>query len=134
MNEGSVAGRLGIRPGDRAVVLADRMAPAARAAAARRHDDGRGRGRHGRRALRLERRSVQWFLRRYGTVITLPPAVWICSPTVDSADLNRAYLAQILAGHGLQPVEELQIDAVVDGRAHRSDRVLTVAAITGRRA
>jgi hypothetical protein len=25
--------------------------------------------------------SVQWFLRRYGTVITLPPAVWICSPT-----------------------------------------------------
>ena len=55
--------------------------------------------------------SVQWFLRRYGTVITLPPAVWICSPTVDSPNLNRAYLAQILAGHGLQALEELQIDA-----------------------
>ena len=55
--------------------------------------------------------SVQWFLRRYGTVITLPPAVWICSPTQGSPDLNRAYLAQILAGHGLRPLEEIPIDA-----------------------
>jgi hypothetical protein len=55
--------------------------------------------------------SVQWFLRRYGTVITLPPAVWICSPTVGSPDLNPAYLAQILAGHGLRAVEEIPLDA-----------------------
>jgi len=54
--------------------------------------------------------SVQEFLRRYGTVITLPPAVWICSPTQGSAALNRAYLAQILAGHGLRPLEEIPID------------------------
>ena len=55
--------------------------------------------------------SVQWFFRRYGTVVTLPPAVWICSPTLDSPDLNRAYLIQIVTSHGLQPMEEIQVDA-----------------------
>ncbi len=55
--------------------------------------------------------SVQWLLRRYGTVITMPPAVWICSPTVGSADFNQAYLATLLASHGLRPVEEIPIDA-----------------------
>jgi hypothetical protein len=55
--------------------------------------------------------SVQWFLRRYRTVITLPPAVWICTPTIGSPDLNPAYFAQILAGHGLRAVEAIPIDA-----------------------
>ena len=111
MNEGSVAGRLGIRPGislwfspiewlrllgplPPGVTMTGEVAGATVAV-----------------LFVSNASSVQWFLRRYGTVITLPPAVWICFPTVASAALNPAYLAQILAGHGLQAVEELPIDA-----------------------
>ena len=55
--------------------------------------------------------SVQWFLRRYGTVVTMPPAVWICAPTQGRADFNRAYLATMLGSHGLHAVAEIPIDA-----------------------
>ncbi len=55
--------------------------------------------------------SVQWFLQRYRTVMTMPRAVWICSPTQGRPDFNRAYLESILAGHGLRALEEQQIDA-----------------------
>jgi hypothetical protein len=67
--------------------------------------------------------SVQWLLRRYGTVITLPPDVWICAPTVGSADFNRAYLGTLLAGHGLQALEEIPIDAA--WTAARLGRIMT---------
>ena len=71
--------------------------------------------------------SVQWLLRRYGTVITMPPAVWICSPTVGSADFNQrlsgdaAGQSRAAAGGG-DPGRRR-----VDGRAHRSRHGLTVA-------
>jgi hypothetical protein len=55
--------------------------------------------------------SVRWFLDRYRTVITLPPAVWICCPTRGRPDFNRASLEAILAGHGLHPLAETPIDA-----------------------
>ena len=54
--------------------------------------------------------GVHWFLRRYGTVITLPPAVWVCAPTRARTDFNVTYLGSILAGHGLSPIEETSID------------------------
>ena len=55
--------------------------------------------------------SVQWFLRRYGTVVTMPPAVWMCTPTRERADFNRAYLATMLGSHGLHSLAEISIDA-----------------------
>lgn len=73
--------------------------------------------------------SVQWFLRRYATVITLPPAAWICTPTIGSPQLNPAYFGQILAGHGLHAVEEVPIDA--SWTASRIGRIVTPAQPTG---
>lgn len=55
--------------------------------------------------------TVQWFLRRYRTVLTLPPAVWICAPTRPRPDFNRAYLVSMLGAHGLHPLQEIPIDA-----------------------
>ena len=55
--------------------------------------------------------SVRWFLDRYRTVMTMPPAVWICLPTQGRVDFTRASLQTILAGHGLRPLEETAIDA-----------------------
>ena len=55
--------------------------------------------------------SVRWFLDRYRTVMTMPPAVWICSPTRGRVDFTPASLRTILAGHGLSPLEETAIDA-----------------------
>ena len=55
--------------------------------------------------------TVQWFLRRYGTVVTMPPAVWVCAPTQGSAGFNRAYLATMLGSHGLHATTEIPIDA-----------------------
>jgi hypothetical protein len=55
--------------------------------------------------------SVRWFLDRYRTVMTMPHAVWICSPTQGRADFNRALLESMLAGHGLHALEEVSIDA-----------------------
>ena len=55
--------------------------------------------------------SVRWFLDRYRTVMTMPPAVWICSPAQGRADFTRASLQAMLAGHGLRPLEEVPIDA-----------------------
>jgi len=54
--------------------------------------------------------SMQWFFRRYGTVILTPPAVWICAPNQPQADFNRAYLSTILASHGLHALAETPID------------------------
>jgi hypothetical protein len=45
--------------------------------------------------------------------MTLPPAIWICSPTRGRSDFNRASLEAMLAGHGLRPLEETPIDADV---------------------
>jgi hypothetical protein len=55
--------------------------------------------------------SVRWFLDRYRTVMTLPRALWICSPIHGRADFNRASLQAMLAGHGLRPLEEVALDA-----------------------
>ena len=55
--------------------------------------------------------SVRWFLNRYGTVMTRPPAVWICAPTQARPDFNRALLKSMLAGLGFRAVEELPLDA-----------------------
>ena len=55
--------------------------------------------------------SVRWFLDRYRTVMTMPPAVWICSPTHGRVDFTRASLHTILAGHGLRPIQEAVVDA-----------------------
>ena len=55
--------------------------------------------------------SVRWFLDRHRTVTTLPPAVWICSPTRGRSDFKRASLETMLAGHGLRALEETPIDA-----------------------
>ncbi len=55
--------------------------------------------------------SVRWFLDRYRTVMTMPRAVWICSPTRGRVDFTQASLRTILAGHGLSPLEEAAIDA-----------------------
>ena len=55
--------------------------------------------------------SVRWFLDRYRTVMTMPPAVWICLPTMGRVDFTRASLQTILAGHGLRTVQEVPIDA-----------------------
>jgi hypothetical protein len=55
--------------------------------------------------------SVRWFLDRYRTVMTMPPAVWICSPTQGRVDFTQASLQTILAGHGLRLMEEAAIDA-----------------------
>jgi hypothetical protein len=54
--------------------------------------------------------SIRWFLDRYRTVMTMPPAVWICVPTQGRPDFTRASLQTILAGHGLRPLEEAPID------------------------
>jgi hypothetical protein len=54
--------------------------------------------------------TAQWFFRRYGTVVTLPSAVWLCAPTQPQGAFNRAYLMTILAGHGLHGVEDVAID------------------------
>ena len=61
--------------------------------------------------------SLRWFLNRYRTVMTLPPAVWICSPTRGRSDFNRASLETMLAGHGLHPLEETQIGTELDRAA-----------------
>jgi hypothetical protein len=55
--------------------------------------------------------SVRWFLDRYRTVIAMPRALWICYPTHGRSDFNRSMLQTMLAGHGLQPVREIAIDA-----------------------
>lgn len=55
--------------------------------------------------------SVRWFLDRYRTVMTMPRALWICYPTHGRSDFNRGMLQTMLAGHGLQPVREIAIDA-----------------------
>jgi hypothetical protein len=55
--------------------------------------------------------SVRWFLDRYRTAIAMPRALWMCYPTHGRPDFNRAMLQTILAGHGLQPVAEVAIDA-----------------------
>ena len=55
--------------------------------------------------------SARWFLDRYRTVMTMPQAVWICSPTLGRVDFTHASLQAILAGHGLRPLEETAIDA-----------------------
>lgn len=55
--------------------------------------------------------SVRWFLNRYGTVMTRPPAVWICAPTQPRADFNRALLRSMLAGLGFRALQEVPIDA-----------------------
>jgi hypothetical protein len=54
--------------------------------------------------------SVRWFLDRYRTVMTLPPAIWICYPTLGRSDFNRGTLQTMLAGHGLQTVTEVPFD------------------------
>lgn len=55
--------------------------------------------------------GAHWFFRRYGTVVHTPPAVWICAPTQPRAAFGRAYLATILAGHGVHEAAEVQLDA-----------------------
>jgi hypothetical protein len=54
--------------------------------------------------------SIRWFLDRYRTVMTLPPAVWVCVPTRARPDFTRATLQTILAGHGLHPLQEAPLD------------------------
>jgi hypothetical protein len=54
--------------------------------------------------------SVRWFLDRYRTVMTRPHAVWVCYPTRGRSDFNRGTLNTMLAGHGLQAVEEVALD------------------------
>ena len=55
--------------------------------------------------------GVQWFFRRYGTVVHAPPAVWMCAPNRARATFNRDYLATMLAGHGVHAIAETPIDA-----------------------
>ena len=55
--------------------------------------------------------SMQWFFRRYGTVVLAPTAVWICAPNQPRAAFDRRYLATILAGHRLHGVAEVPLDA-----------------------
>jgi hypothetical protein len=55
--------------------------------------------------------SVRWFLNRYGTVMTRPPAVWICAPTHGRTDFNLGLLESTLAGHGFRALGEVPIDA-----------------------
>jgi hypothetical protein len=55
--------------------------------------------------------SVRWFLDRHRTDIAMPRALWMCYPTRGRSDFNRGMLQAILAGHGLQPVREVTIDA-----------------------
>jgi len=54
--------------------------------------------------------SIRWFLDRYRTVMTLPSAVWICSPAHGRPDFTRTTFLTILAGHGLHPLGETPID------------------------
>jgi hypothetical protein len=55
--------------------------------------------------------SVRWFLDRYRTSLAMPRALWICYPTRGRSDFTRARLQTMLAGHGLQPVGEVALDA-----------------------
>ena len=55
--------------------------------------------------------SVRWFLDRRRTVMALPPVVWVCYPTRGRSDFNRGTLLPMLAGHGLHPVAEVELDA-----------------------
>ena len=55
--------------------------------------------------------SVRWFFNQHRTVMGLPQVVWLCYPARGRTDMNRASLLTIVAGHVLQPVSELAIDA-----------------------
>jgi hypothetical protein len=54
--------------------------------------------------------SVRWFLDRHRTSMTMPPAIWVCYPTLGRTDFNRGTLTTMLAGHGLRIVSELPVD------------------------
>lgn len=73
--------------------------------------------------------SVRWFLDQHRTVMALPPVVWVCYPAHGRTDLNRASLLATVAGHSLQVIGEVTIDAswaamrlrpIAMGRPHQS--------------
>jgi hypothetical protein len=55
--------------------------------------------------------SLRWFLDAHRTVMNMPRAIWICYPTLGRPDFNRAMLQTMLAGHGLQAMTEVPLDA-----------------------
>ena len=55
--------------------------------------------------------SLRWFLNEHRTVMALPAAVWLCYPARGRLDLNRATLLTMVAGHSLQLVGEVAVDA-----------------------
>ena len=54
--------------------------------------------------------SVRWLVRRFGTVLGIPPLLWIAYPAHGLPTFNRASLQQLLAGHRLVVVAETPLD------------------------